>query len=143
MNILDEALHLAGTQRMLQTWMHGNDTPEMQECALRNLDPMIAIFKDAAEQEKAWADYLFQDGSMIGLNAAILHEYIEYITDVRITALGMPRIYNKPNNPLPWMNSWLVSDNVQSASQETEQTSYITGGLDSNVTNADFADLTI
>ena len=123
--------------------MHGEDTPEMQACAIRNLDAMVAIFKDAAEQEKAWADYLFKDGSMIGLNAAITHQYIEYITDTRIKALGMPPIYNQPVNPLPWMNSWLVSENVQVASQEVEQTSYITGGLDSRMSQDDFSDLTL
>lgn len=78
---------------------------------------------------------------MIGLNAEILKEYVEYITNIRIRALGFDDLYPGRNaNPLPWMNAWLVSDNVQVAPQEAEISSYLVGAIDSDMDDADFDD---
>ncbi|MFP1557068.1 hypothetical protein ACLB1T_33305 [Escherichia coli] len=74
----------------------------------------------AAEQEKDWADYLFRDGSMIGLNEDILCQYVEYITNIRMQAVGLDLPFQTRCNPIPWINTWLVSDNVQVAPQEVE-----------------------
>jgi ribonucleoside-diphosphate reductase beta chain len=136
----DEALHLTGTQHMLQIMAAGKDDPEMGEIAASCKDEVTAIFLDAAEQEKEWAGYLFKDGSMIGLNQTILAQYVEYITDQRIAAVGLPPIFNTKNNPLPWINSWLNSDNVQVAPQEAEISSYLVGAIDSAVDTEDFGD---
>jgi ribonucleoside-diphosphate reductase beta chain len=95
---------------------------------------------DVVDQEKEWADYLFKDGSMIGLNAAILKQYIEYISNQRLAAIGFDAPYDVKSNPLPWMNSYLVSDNVQVAPQETEISSYLVGQVDSSVSSDDFDD---
>ena len=76
--------------------------------------------EDAVEQEKAWADYLFSQGSVLGLNAQILKDYIEYIADNRMAAIGMESGFNVKGNPLPWMNHYLTSDNVQVAPQESD-----------------------
>ena len=133
----DEALHLAGTQYIIQLMMSGSDDPEMATIAKEQEQVVYSIFTEAAEQEKQWTKYLFIDGSMIGLNTAILQDYIEYITNVRLTAVGLNPIFEKKGNPLPWMNSWLVSDNVQVAPQETEISSYITGGLNSSIEASD------
>jgi len=139
----DEALHLSGTQQMIMIMREGKDDPEMLTIAQENEDKVMEIFRDAAEQEKEWADYLFHDGSMIGLNASILKEYVEYITDVRLKALKLAPIFNQNNNPLPWMNNWLVSDNVQVAPQESEITSYLVGQVDSSVDKDDFNDFSL
>jgi ribonucleoside-diphosphate reductase beta chain len=136
----DEALHLTGTQHMLQIMAAGKDDPEMGEIAASCKEEVTAIFLDAAEQEKEWAGYLFKDGSMIGLNQTILAQYVEYITDQRIAAIGLPPIFNTKNNPLPWINSWLNSDNVQVAPQEAEISSYLVGAIDSAVDTEDFGD---
>jgi ribonucleoside-diphosphate reductase beta chain len=136
----DEALHLTGTQHMLQIMAAGKDDPEMGEIAASCKDEVTALFLDAAEQEKEWAGYLFKDGSMIGLNQTILAQYVEYITDQRIAAVGLPPIFNTKNNPLPWINSWLNSDNVQVAPQEAEISSYLVGAIDSAVDTEDFGD---
>ena len=56
------------------------------------------MFVDAVEQEKEWADYLFKDGSMIGLNSQLLHDYIEWICCKRMTALGVNVIRNQANH---------------------------------------------
>lgn len=136
----DEALHLTGTQHILQIMAAGKDDPEMGEVAASCKDEVREIFLDAAEQEKEWAGYLFKDGSMIGLNQTILAQYVEYITDQRIAAIGLPTIFDTKNNPLPWINSWLNSDNVQVAPQEAEISSYLVGAIDSAVDTEDFGD---
>jgi ribonucleoside-diphosphate reductase beta chain len=139
----DEAIHLSGTQHILNLFAKGNDDPEMAEIALEQREATYQIFRDAAEQEKEWADYLFKDGSMIGLNSSILKNYIEYITNVRIKAINLDPIFDHQVNPLPWMNHWLSSDNVQVAPQESEITSYLTGQIDSSVSSNDFSDLSL
>jgi ribonucleoside-diphosphate reductase beta chain len=134
----DEALHLTGTQHMLNNWKSGKDDPEMKVISEELRDEGLQIFLDVVEQEKEWAQYLFKDGSMIGLNADILNQYIEYISNQRLTAIGYDAPYNIKSNPLPWMNAYLVSDNVQVAPQETEISSYLVGQVDSSVDIDDF-----
>ena len=136
----DEALHLTGTQHMLQIMARGKDDPEFADIAQDCRQDVIDIFKEAAEQEKGWAEYLFKDGSMIGLNKDILCQYVEYITNQRIGALGFDPIFEIKSNPLPWINAWLNSDNVQVAPQEAEISSYLVGAIDSEVDTADFGD---
>jgi ribonucleoside-diphosphate reductase beta chain len=137
----DEALHLTGTQHMLNLWADGRDDPEMAEVAKEMHEEGKALFMDVVEQEKAWADYLFKDGSMIGMNAAILKQYVEYIANQRLTAIGYEPPFDIKTNPLPWMNSYLVSDNVQVAPQEAEISSYLVGQIDASVDSSDFADM--
>jgi ribonucleoside-diphosphate reductase beta chain len=130
----DEALHLSGTMQMLKIMRDGKDDPEMAEIALTSQAEVIEIFREAAEQEKAWADYLFENGSMIGLNADMLKDYVEYITNVRLNALGFEKMFERGNgNPLRWMDTWLNNDNVQVAPQEAEVSSYLTGAVDTAV----------
>ncbi|WP_369854906.1 class Ia ribonucleoside-diphosphate reductase subunit beta [Candidatus Thalassolituus haligoni] len=136
----DEALHLTGTQHMLQIIARGQDDPAFANIAEECKPDVIRIFAEAAQQEKEWAEYLFKDGSMIGLNKDILCQYVEYITNQRIAALGFDRIFDARSNPLPWINSWLNSDNVQVAPQESEISSYLVGALDSEVDTNDLGD---
>jgi ribonucleoside-diphosphate reductase beta chain len=134
----DEALHLTGTQYMLNILASGADDPEFKEIALECREEAIQIFAEAAQQEKEWSSYLFRDGSMIGLNAKILSDYVEYITNVRMRALGFDDLFPAKQNPLPWMNAWLSSDNVQVAPQESEISSYLVGQIDNQVNDGDF-----
>ncbi|WP_010322272.1 class Ia ribonucleoside-diphosphate reductase subunit beta [Marinobacterium stanieri] len=134
----DEALHLTGTQHMLNLMASGADDPDFKQIAVECEDQVYAIFREAAEQEKDWAEYLFSEGSMIGLNARILGDYVEYITNVRMKALGLNELFPARQNPLPWMNGWLVSDNVQVAPQEAEISSYLVGQIDNDVDTGDF-----
>ncbi len=133
----DEALHLTGTQHMLNLMRDGKDDPDMQAIAIECEAEVIQMFKDAANQEKEWAEYLFRDGSMIGLNAQILKQYLEYITNIRMSALNMQPIFKQTTNPLPWLNHWLDSDNVQVAPQETEITSYLVSAIDNTIDSED------
>jgi len=134
----DEALHLTGTQQMLNILASGRDDPDFKAIAQECKPEVYEIFKEAAQQEKDWAVYLFSQGSMIGLNARILGDYVEYITNVRMRALNLEEIFPARQNPLPWMNAWLVSDNVQVAPQESEISSYLVGQIDNDVETEDF-----
>ncbi|WP_429018500.1 class Ia ribonucleoside-diphosphate reductase subunit beta [Aeromonas allosaccharophila] len=137
----DEALHLTGTQHMLNLMRTGQDDPEMAELAAECEQACFEIFKEAAIQEKEWAEYLFRDGSMIGLNKDILCQYVEYITNLRMGAVGLqPAFAGTKQNPIPWINTWLSSDNVQVAPQEVEVSSYLVGQIDSEVNADDLGD---
>lgn len=136
----DENLHLSSTQHMLNLWAKGKDDPEMAEIAVECEDEAKAIFLNAVEQEKQWAEYLFANGSMIGLNKDILCQYVEYIANQRMSAIGMGKPFDISSNPLPWMNNHLNSDNVQVAPQESEISSYLVGQIDSAVSEDDFAE---
>ena len=133
----DEALHLTGTQHMINLMRDGKDDPDMQVIAIECEAEVIKMFKDATLQEKEWAEYLFRDGSMIGLNAQILKQYLEYITNIRMSALNLQPIFEQTTNPLPWLNLWLDSDNVQVAPQETEITSYLVSAIDNTIDSKD------
>ncbi len=133
----DEALHLTGTQHMLNLLQSGKDDPQMAQIAAECREESQALFIRAAEQEKEWASYLFKDGSMIGLNRDILCQYVEFITNVRMQAVGLTAPFADKPNPLPWINAWLSSDNVQVAPQEVEVSSYLVGQIDSEMKAGD------
>ena len=133
----DEALHLTGTQHMINLLQSGKDDPQMAQIAAECRAESQALFIRAAEQEKEWADYLFKDGSMIGLNRDILCQYVEFITNVRMQAVGLDAPFAERPNPLPWINAWLSSDNVQVAPQEVEVSSYLVGQIDSELNAGD------
>ncbi len=134
----DEALHLTSTQHMLNLMRSGAEDAEWTEIAAELQDKCFDLFVKAAEQEKEWATYLFKDGSMIGLNKDILCQYVEYITNHRMIAVGLsPAFPNATQNPIPWINAWLSSDNVQVAPQEVEISSYLIGQIDAEVSTED------
>ena len=137
----DENVHLTSTQHILNLWQYGEDDPEMKEIAEELRDEAYEIFMTAVKQEKQWAHYLFKDGSMIGLNESMLCQFVEYIANLRMQAIGFDAPFeNMRSNPLPWMNKYLVSDNVQVAPQEAEITSYLVGQIDSEVNASDLGD---
>lgn len=138
----DEALHMTSTQHMINILSNGQDDPEFEEIAKECKNEVYQIFLEATQQEKDWAEYLFKDGSMIGLNKDILCQYLEYITNIRMDAIGLdPAFPNSKHNPIPWINTWLNSDTVQVAPQEVEISSYLVGQIDSNVDIGSLGDL--
>ena len=136
----DENQHLVLTQNILKNWQNGDD-PDMIEIARQEESWLIQAFKDTVDEEKKWAEYLFKDGSMIGLNEKLLHQYVEWIANRRIKALGLKPIYDIPakNNPLPWTEHWISSKGLQVAPQETEVESYIVGGIKQDVKKDTFS----
>ena len=127
----DENLHLGSTQLLLKTLK--KDDPAFERIARETEAECIQMFVDAVDQEKAWAQYLFKDGSMIGLNTELLGQYIEYICTRRMTNINLKSPYNAKNNPLPWTQKWISGAEVQVAPQETEITSYVQGGTKQDV----------
>jgi len=133
----DENLHLAGTQTLLK--ILPKDDPDFAQIELECKDQSIALFEAAVDQEKKWAEYLFKNGSMIGLNYQLLCEYVEWIANKRMTAIGLPNKYKGGANPLPWTQKWISGAEVQVAPQETEITSYVNGGVKQDVDEKSFA----
>jgi len=132
----DENVHLGSTQTLLK--LMPKDDPDFAKIAEETKDEMIQLFIDAVDQEKAWAEYLFKDGSMIGLNTQLLNEYVEWTANKRMTAIGLPSPYKGGSNPLPWTQKWIAGAEVQVAPQETEISSYVIGGTKQDVNGSTF-----
>lgn len=127
----DENLHLASTQQILRALM--NEDPEFKKIRDETMDEVVKMFESVVEQEKKWADYLFKDGSMIGLNGNLLKEYVEWIAQKRMTAIGLPSSYKGGSNPLPWTQKWIAGSDVQVAPQEVELSSYVVGKVKQDI----------
>ena len=136
----DENQHLVITQNILNKWREGDD-PEMQEIAKEEEPVIMEMFRKCVDEEKAWAKYLFKDGSMIGLNDKLLNNYVEWVANRRMKAIGLKPVYDIPakNNPLPWTEHWISSKGLQVAPQETEVESYVVGGIKQDVKKDTFA----
>ena len=132
----DENVHLASTQQLMK--LLPGDDKDFVKIAKECEADLIKMFEDAVEQEKQWANYLFKDGSMIGLNAQLLKEYVEWIAHKRMTAVGLPSSYKGGSNPLPWTQKWIAGGDVQVAPQETEISSYVVGGTKQDVDSDTF-----
>ena len=137
----DESQHLVLTQQIMKNWSEGKDDPEMKEIAEEEKEVVTEMFRKTVDEEKAWANYLFRDGSIIGLNDRLLHNYVEWIANRRMKAIGLSPIYDQPlrNNPLPWTEHWLNSKGQQNAPQETEIESYVVGGIKQDVKKDSFS----
>jgi ribonucleoside-diphosphate reductase beta chain len=138
---LDERLHLFLTQNILTKWKNGSDDPDMKKIAQEEESNVYRMFDKTVNEEKRWANYLFKDGSMIGLNDKLLHNYVEWIANRRMKAIGLKPIYDisANNNPLPWTEDWLNSKNVQNPPQEEQLESYIIGGINQDIAKDSFA----
>lgn len=137
----DERLHLFLTQNILTKWKNGEDDLDMKVIASQEEAYFYKMFEKTVDEEKRWANYLFKDGSMIGLNAKLLHNYVEWIANRRMKAIGLKPIYDVPanNNPLPWTEDWLNSKNVQNPPQEEPLESYIVGGIKQDIDSDTFS----
>ena len=136
----DENQHLVLTQNIINKWRDGDD-PDMKKIYEEEIDHSRQMFIDTVNEEKAWAKYLFQDGSMIGLSEKLLSNYVEWVANRRMKAIGLKPEYDIParNNPLPWTEHWLKSKGVQVAPQETEVESYVIGGVKQDIKQDAFA----
>ena len=137
----DENLHLGSTQLLLN--LLKKDDPDFVKIINETEEECIKMFVDAVDQEKAWAEYLFKDGSMIGLNAQLLSDYIEWIASKRMSKVNLPSPYKIKSDPLPWTQKWISGSDVQVAPQETEITSYVSGGTKQDVSEDTFKGLTL
>jgi ribonucleoside-diphosphate reductase beta chain len=136
----DESQHLVLTQNIINKWKDGDD-PDILKIAKEEEQWTIEQFKKTVDEEKRWAEYLFKDGSIIGLNEKLLSSYVEFIANRRMRAIGLKPVFDTPmsNNPLPWTQHWLSSKGLQVAPQETEVESYVIGGIKQDVKKDTFA----
>ena len=136
----DESQHMTITQNILNKWRDGDD-PDMAEIAKEEEMNVYNMFKECVDEEKLWAEYLFKDGSIIGLNDKLLAKYVEWTANRRLRSIGLKAIFDTPisNNPLPWTEHWLSSKGMQVAPQETEVESYLIGSIKQDVKKDTFA----
>ena len=136
----DEALHLANTQAILKI-LHKEDSEGFVNTAKHCQEDAIKMFENAAKEEKEWASYLFKDGSIIGLNETVLHQYIDWLCMSRRKTIGLP-YDNVGKNPIAgWTQAWMQSESVQVAPQEHEITSYKIGASKNDLDDMDFGDM--
>ena len=136
----DENLHLAMSQTIINNYRKKENDKEMLRVIKENEKEVYKMYDDAVKEEKDWATYLFKQGSMIGLNDALLNQYVEYMANKRLRAIGLQTQYDQSvtNNPLPWTQHWLNSRGLQNAPQETEIESYVVGGIKQDVEKDSF-----
>ena len=136
----DENQHLALTQNIINNWRKGDD-PDMVDIVKEEEEWTYKMFDLCVNEEKKWAEYLFKHGTMIGLNDKLLQNYVEWIANKRLRAIGLKPVYDIPlkNNPLPWTEHWISSKGLQVAPQETEVESYIVGGIKQDVKKDTFS----
>ena len=136
----DENQHLVITQNILNNWRKGDD-PEMKKIMKEEEEWTYKQFDLCVNEEKYWADYLFKDGSIVGLNDKLLQQYVEWIANRRLKAIGLSPAYDIPaaHNPLPWTQHWISSKGLQVAPQETEVESYVVGSIKQDVKKDTFS----
>jgi len=136
----DENQHMVITQNILNKWRDGDD-PEMKKIWEEEQDWLYDAFRNTVDQERRWAEYLFKEGSMIGLNDKLLCQYVEWVANRRLKAIGLKPLYDisAKNNPLPWTEHWISSKGLQVAPQETEVESYMIGGIKQDVKKDTFS----
>jgi len=138
----DESQHLAISQHIIKNYQKFEQDKEMLKVMADCEEEVYDMYREAVDEEKAWAKYLFKDGSMIGLSETLLCNYVEYIANKRLRGIGMNPLYDvsSRNNPLPWTQHWLSSRGQQNAPQETEIESYIIGGIKQDIEEDTFGD---
>jgi len=136
----DESQHMTVTQNIINKWKEGDD-PDMQQIVEEEEENVYNMFRECVEEEKLWAEYLFKDGSIIGLNDKLLSKYVEWTANRRLKSIGLKPIFDAPitNNPLPWTAHWLSSKGMQVAPQETEVESYLIGSIKQDVKKDTFS----
>ena len=132
----DENVHLGSTQTLLK--LLPTDDPDYAAIRDETHADCERMFLSAAAQEKAWAHYLFKDGSMIGLNETLLSQYVDWLTCKRMTAVGLSCGIKTGSNPLPWTAKWIAGAEVQVAPQQTQISSYVIGGTKQDVDSDTF-----
>lgn len=135
----DENLHLGFTQKLILDLKNNED--EGFQDIIKELEPTVMkMYRDAAEEEMEWAEYLFKDGAILGMNTEILKQYMKYIVNTRMRTIKLPLIFEKTKNPIPWIDNWISSNATQNAPQETEIESYTIGNLNNDLADGDFGD---
>ena len=122
----DEILHKDWTAWMINQVV--KEDPRFAEVKAECEQEVYALYMDVIREEKAWADYLFNKGPVIGLNANILKDFVDYTAVGALKEVGIK--YQTPapkTTPIPWFNKHVNTSNKQTALQESESTNYVIG----------------
>jgi ribonucleoside-diphosphate reductase beta chain len=128
----DELLHKGWT-----AWMINQVVKEDERFARAKAEceaEVYQMYMDVIREEKEWADYLFKKGPVIGLNANILRDFVDYTAAVALKEIGIK--YNNPapkSTPIPWFNKHSDTSKKQTALQESESTNYVIGVMSENI----------
>ena len=134
----DESQHLAMSQRIINNWKDFEKDKDFLKIIKETEKEVYKMYDEAVQEEKRWATYLFQKGSMIGLSEKLLHQFVEYMANRRMRGIQLTPAYDQKTNPLPWIDHWLNSKGTQNAPQETEIESYVIGGIKQDVQKDQF-----
>jgi len=138
MILRDEQLHVGACQYILKI-LRNDESEGFVKVANDCEEIVVKMFEDAANEEMEWAAYLFKDGSMLGLNAQILTQYMKWLTNSRMKAIGLKPIFEQTTNPINWMRNWTDSKGVQTANQETENESYVIASIKNDLDSKDIS----
>ena len=128
----DELLHKGWTAYIINQVI--KDDPRFAQAKAECEEEVLKIYKDVIREEKEWADYLFMKGPVIGLNANILKEFVDYTAVGALKDIGIKYWNHAPKNtPIPWFNKHMDTSTKQTALQESESTSYVIGVMSDTI----------
>jgi ribonucleoside-diphosphate reductase beta chain len=128
----DELLHKGWTAWMINQVI--KEDPRFQKAKEECEAEVYQMYMDVIAEEKAWAEYLFKKGPVIGLNANILRDFVDYTAATSLKEIGIK--YNQPapkTTPIPWFNKHSDTSKKQTALQENESTNYVIGVMSENL----------
>jgi ribonucleoside-diphosphate reductase beta chain len=128
----DELLHKEWTAFLINQVV--KEDPRFAEIKAECEDEVYAMYLDVIREEKFWADYLFKMGPVIGLNANILKDFVDYTAVDALKQIGIR--YNQPapkTTPIPWFNKHSDTSKKQTALQESESTNYVIGVMGDSI----------
>jgi ribonucleoside-diphosphate reductase beta chain len=124
----DEILHKDWTAWMINQVC--KEDPRFAEARVACEAEVYALYQDVIREEKQWADYLFQKGPVIGLNATVLKDFVDFTAVAALKEIGIRYPGSAPKTtPIPWFTKHTNISNKQAALQETESTNYVIGVL--------------
>jgi len=136
----DELLHAEWTAWLINNVVKDDERFAQIVDSCRN--EVYAMYMEVIAEEKAWAEYLFKKGVVIGLNAAILSDFVDYTAFVRLKDIGIKYLADHPkSSPIPWFNKHLNIGKKQTALQENESTNYVIGAMSADVAYEELPDL--
>ena len=128
----DEILHADWTAYIINQVQ--KDDPRFAQAAQESRAEVYAMYMDVIKEEKAWADYLFKKGVVIGLNAQILKDFVDYTAFTRLRDIGVKYLEDHPKTtPIPWFNKHVNINKKQTALQESESTNYVIGVMSDSI----------
>jgi ribonucleoside-diphosphate reductase beta chain len=128
----DELLHKGWTAWIINQVV--KEDPRFAEAERECEQEVLQIYKDVIAEEKAWADYLFKKGPVIGLNANILKDFVDFTASQSLKDIGI-KYWNpcSKTTPIPWFNKHSDTSKKQTALQENESTNYVIGAMSENL----------